>query len=147
MADLTFRRGKLSNGVVDDLLHLWAANNPEKRPPFANSKDLDNTIDAIKEGSAPWQSFTVGYHGEVPDDDPPGWMSEEFVVWHRDPRTVIHNMLANPEFAKDFAYSPYRQFDGDSRRWSHFMSGNWAWRQAVRSCFNKFEYSKTDIMY
>lgn len=43
-------------------------------------------------------------------------------------------MLANPDYAKEFDYRPYREFstDDDERQWKDFMSGDWAWDQAVR---------------
>ena len=41
-------------------------------------------------------------------------------------------MLANPTFAEDFDYTPMCIFDiNGSRRYEHFMSGDWAWKQAV----------------
>jgi hypothetical protein len=41
-------------------------------------------------------------------------------------------MLANPTFVEDFDYTPMRMFDiNGSRRYEHFMSGDWAWKQAV----------------
>jgi hypothetical protein len=43
----------------------------------------------------------------------------------------MRDLLGNPEFADRFAYTPYQQFENDERRWTDFMSGNWAWRQAV----------------
>lgn len=131
LADLLFRRDEMSNGVLNDLLRLWAADKPDGHPPFADHKDMHQTIDAIEDGDAPWTSFKVSYSGPVPEEGAPGWMTEEYVVCHRDPRQVIHNLLANPEFHSGFSYAPYRQFENDERRWTDFMSGNWAWRQAA----------------
>ena len=61
-------------------------------------------------------------------------MTEEHTIWTRDPRTLARMMLENPAFKDDFHTSPYREYDATlSRRYSHLMSANWAWRQAVRS--------------
>ncbi len=58
-------------------------------------------------------------------------------------------MLASPTFADDFDYTPMRIFDiNGSRRYEHFMSGDWAWNQAVRFlslCSN--EYILLTIIY
>jgi hypothetical protein len=41
-------------------------------------------------------------------------------------------MLQNPDFANSFDYAPYRQYDAKgSHHYLHFMSGDWAWNQAV----------------
>ncbi|KIM67665.1 hypothetical protein SCLCIDRAFT_20711 [Scleroderma citrinum Foug A] len=41
-------------------------------------------------------------------------------------------MLANPDFADDMDYQPFREYDTktSTRHWQDFMSGDWAWRQA-----------------
>ena len=45
-------------------------------------------------------------------------------------------MLGNPDFAKDVDYSPLRQYDGKGiRQYENFMSGDWAWKQAVTLFF------------
>ena len=60
-------------------------------------------------------------------------MDRTYEVYFRDPRELFLNMLANPMFAEDFDYTPMQQFDiNGSRRYENFMSGDWAWKQAVR---------------
>ncbi|KAG2345489.1 hypothetical protein BDR05DRAFT_998119 [Suillus weaverae] len=41
-------------------------------------------------------------------------------------------MLANPDYATEMDYRPYREFstDNDECQWQDFMSGDWAWNQA-----------------
>jgi hypothetical protein len=126
-----YRRGQLSNALIDEFLDAWALNNPDKDPPFADHQDLYNVLDAIGVGDAPWKSFQVSYDGEKPTANAPGWMDEEFEVWHRDPQQVLKQLLENPELGEGFSYTPYRQFENHERRWTDFMSGNWSWRQAV----------------
>jgi hypothetical protein len=112
---------------------LWAAHSFSHAgtPPFANHDDLHDVIDGITEGNAPWHSFNVAYNGPFPENNVAGWMTEQYEVWHRDPRQVVHQLLSNPEFNGHFDYTPHRQFEDNQRRWSDFMSGNWAWKQAV----------------
>jgi hypothetical protein len=57
---------------------------------------------------------------------------------------VVHEMLSNPDFKKEFDYAPYREYRGGKQRWSDFMSGNWSWRQAV-SCLHLIRKSLTHL--
>jgi hypothetical protein len=121
-----FKQAKLSAGNVDELMGLWAADVSvsDREPPFVDHTHLYNTIDAIPVGGVPWQNFEVSYTGSQPDAN----------VYFRDPRWLFQNMLANPTFAEDFDYTPMRLFDiNGSQRYEHFMSGDWAWKQAA--CF------------
>lgn len=60
-------------------------------------------------------------------------MLEEYEVWYRDLRVVIRNQLANPDFKNEIDYAPVQEFGSNGeRRWKNFMSGNWAWSNAVR---------------
>jgi hypothetical protein len=44
-------------------------------------------------------------------------------------------MLANADYKDEMDYAPFREFlsEGDEQQWQDFMSGSWAWSQAV-SC-------------
>jgi hypothetical protein len=45
---------------------------------------------------------------------------------------VLHNQLGNRDYAHEMDFAPKDVRDQDSkRRYSDFISGNWAWRQAV----------------
>ncbi|KAG1816667.1 uncharacterized protein BJ212DRAFT_1446794 [Suillus subaureus] len=102
-------------------------------PPFADHKDLHNVIDAMQLGDVPWQCFSAQYTGEQPEVVPP-WMDEEFEVWYRDPCAMAHNILANPTYKDEIDYVPFCEYDAsdEMRQWKDFMSGDWAWQQAVR---------------
>jgi hypothetical protein len=102
-------------------------------PPFADHKDLYNVIDATQLGDVPWQSFSVQYTGECPEVVPP-WMNDEFEVWYRDPRAMAYNILANPTFKDEINYTPFHEYNASDNtcQWKDFMSGDWAWQQAVR---------------
>ena len=44
---------------------------------------------------------------------------------------LFKNMLENPEFADHFDYAPYRYDTKGDRVYEHFMSSDWAWKQAI----------------
>jgi hypothetical protein len=124
---------------INRLLDLWASTlqKHDDMPPFADCRDLYKTIDNTPVGDVKWQSFSATYTGTRPTVNAPPWMDQSFDVWYRDPREVIRNMLANPDYAQEFDYRPYREFstESDTRQWKDFMSGDWAWDQAVRTDF------------
>lgn len=121
---------------IDELMSLWAAtlNQHNDSPPFTNHVNMLKIIDSSTLGNVPWQSFMVSYQGQKPDREVPEWMNTEFVVWYRDPREVIKQMLNNPDFDGEFDYAAYREYGSDDqRKYKDFMSGDWAWRQSVCS--------------
>jgi hypothetical protein len=119
------------NQLLDIMVDLMDIHND--KPPFADHQDVYRTIDAIPIiGGAPWQSFTFTYDGPKPVDAPK-WMDAEYTVWYRDSHTLFLEMLKNTDFKNSFDYTPYRQYEEKgNRRYEHFMSGDWAWKQAVR---------------
>lgn len=120
-------------GQLNELLQIWCAtmcNGGD--PPFANADDLYRTIDATTIGNVPWQSFSVSYNGDMGPGEPPAWKTASYEVFFRDPHAVLRNQLSNPDFAHEMDFAPKRVTDRDGkRRYMDFMSGNWAWRQAV----------------
>ncbi|KAG2083637.1 hypothetical protein BD769DRAFT_1633119 [Suillus cothurnatus] len=133
-AKFLYKQNQMPAGQIDRLLDLWASTlaKHNDEPPFADHRDLYNVIDSSPFGDVPWQHFTVAYDGErLADEDRP-WMDDQYEVWFRDPREVVRNMLANPTYANEIDYRPYREYstEGDKRQWKDFMSGDWAWDQA-----------------
>jgi hypothetical protein len=56
-------------------------------------------------------------------------------VWFRDPRSLVRNLLSNPGFDKEFDYAPFQEYDHKgNHQFQDFMSGDWAWKQAVSDC-------------
>jgi hypothetical protein len=128
----------MSAGDIDDLCELWAASKSKCRcangnaPPFIHHRDVYKTIDQIDTCDVAWSSFTVTYQGPCRTDEPPSWMVKEYDVWYRNPHEVIKNMLANTGFNGEMDSTPYRVYGTDGgREYQHFMSGDWAWDQAV----------------
>ena len=97
---------------------------------FTTHKDLYQTIDVTKLGDAMWNHFNLNFQGEK-DNPPLLWQTEEFTVWFRDPQTILHNLLSNPDFKNGFDYTPFQEHNKDNHQYENFMSGNWCWRQAV----------------
>lgn len=124
-----------TNLNINRLLDLWAAHVLRfgEKPPFVNQQDLYATIDSTPFAGALWQAFKCKYTGPRPNVDVPPWMDEEYEVCFCDARDAVRIILANPSFGHEFDVAPYREYcaNGD-RRYSQVMSGNWAWRQAVR---------------
>jgi Plavaka transposase len=138
LADFIFRRNQMSAGDINFILGLWAASLAvhNDKPPFSNAKDLYNTIDSTPLGDVPWQTFSLQHNGTKPTSDVPSWMQAEYDVWFRDPKALVQNMLSNPDFKSDFDYAPFQEYTADgTHRFRDFMSGNWAWQQAVSSHF------------
>jgi Plavaka transposase len=134
VADFLYRRNQMSAGDINFVLNLWAASLAihNDTPPFSTTADMHNTIDATPLGDVPWESFTLQYNGAEPAGDIPSWMKAEYDVWFRDPRTLVHNLLSNPDFKSDFDYAPFQEHAADGgHRFQDFMSGNWALSQAV----------------
>ncbi|OBZ74375.1 hypothetical protein A0H81_05452, partial [Grifola frondosa] len=132
VASLLYARQQASGGHVDELMDLWLATllKHNDHAPFTNHKDLHDTIDSTHLGDVKWESFEMKYSGEMPEHNIPQWMTAGYDVWFRDPRTVIRNMLANPDFDGHIDYGPFREFMDGERRLKDFMSGDWAWKQA-----------------
>lgn len=129
----------MSASQIDAILHLWSVSlaGSGTLPPFQNHKEMYKTIDRTLHGDIPWSSFSLRYDGEKPPDDVPSWMDATYEICYRDPRAVVHEILAHPKFKDDMDYKPYRKYNRKSmkRQWQDFMSGDWAWSQAVRFFF------------
>lgn len=137
MAEFLYSGEEMSAGKIDKLMGLWAARDGSS--PFVNHRDLYAIIDAIPYGEAPWKSATIMYNSgldeledQLEDLLRPAWMEAEYVVNYRDPLTVVEKLIENPDFTTEFDYSPYHEYFDSKHRFRHFMSGDWAWRQAVR---------------
>ena len=120
----------MSHAQIDELMQIWGARTTLEggTTPFANSKDLHDSIDAIEEGDAPWYSFRVGYDGDCPPGQVPSWMNNSYQVFYRDPQQVVRTLLSNHKFDADFDYVPYREYEDGEQKWGNFMSGNFCWK-------------------
>jgi hypothetical protein len=137
LADYLFTKNQTPAHSIDQLLNIWAASLVQagsKCTVFSDHRDLYKKIDNTPLGDVKWQSFSVKYTGAIPDEGALPWMEDSHDVWFRDPREVVRNMLANPDFATEMNLQPYREFatENHERQWKDFMSGDWSWAHAVR---------------
>jgi hypothetical protein len=141
VADFLFRRNQMSAGNINFLLSLWAASLAihGDEPPFSKTMDMYNTIDSTPLGDIAWESFSLQYNGTRPAENVPSWMEAEYDVWFRDPRSLVHNLLSNPDFKSNFDYAPFQEYTTDGvHRFQDFMSAIWAWIQAVSLCYGPY---------
>ncbi|KAG1889010.1 uncharacterized protein F5891DRAFT_1131907 [Suillus fuscotomentosus] len=133
-ADFFYTQNPMPARKIDAHLALWASTllKHGDAPPFADHQDLYATIDAIPLGEVKWECFSCSYTGEKPEGSYLPWMDSTFDVWYRDPHQVVRNMLANPDFAHEMDFRPYREYStsGEERHYRDFMSADWAWDQA-----------------
>ena len=121
-----------------NILHdLWASTllKHNESPPFANHMELYNTIDSMPLGDVAWQSFSLRYNGdEVPEGTNPQWMTSEYDVWFHDLHIIIKNMISNPDYNHHANVTPVWIFNSNGIQvYQNFMSGDWAWEEAVSS--------------
>jgi len=141
----------MSAPKIDALLDLWASSlyPHQAQPPFSNHRHLYQTIDATTAGDVKWQGFSAGYTGEIPTVNPPPWMLKKYNVWFRDPRQVARQILSNPSFSNEIDLKPFEEYstEDQTRQYKDFMSGEWAWEQAVRHLFVVSHIGLTDSGY
>ena len=130
LAEFLYVKAEMSAGKIDQLLNLLASLY-DTQPPFMSHRELYSTIDAIKQGEIPWNSFSITYGGVRPQQNPPAWMNESYEVWFRSPLQVLEGQIANPEYENMMDFAPKRVYHKGKRQYSDLMSGNWAWDQAV----------------
>jgi Plavaka transposase len=144
----------MSGNKIDELMGILAAfqsaqydDDDDPSPPFANARDLYNVIDATELGDVAWQGFSITYDGEVPDDNPPNWMSTPYDVWYRDSLLVMESQIGNRDFGNEMDFAPKQVFSQTGmRQFCDLMSGDWAWEQAVRRLFGiAFGNSNGDV--
>ena len=133
VADLIYHKVQMSSRHVDELCQLWAATTGGD-PPFASKEDLYDTIDATTTGNIPpWQCVSITMDVDANQDEPIApWKTAAYEIYYRDPKAMLHSQLVNPDFKTELDVSPKWVFDQDNKRiFKDFMSGNWAWQQAV----------------
>lgn len=144
MAELLYKRSQMSKTEINDLMQILARKlteqyDPDAEPPFNNAEHLYATIDAITYGDVPWESFKLSYNGEITEENDAPWKHKSYDIWYRNPVKVLEQQLLNRDFAEEMDFAPkILSDDNGTRRYEDFMSGRWAWRQAVRWFFAYF---------
>jgi Plavaka transposase len=137
-ADYHFTELQSSEAQISRALDHWLASTivaggDANNIPWKTAEEMYTTIDAIKEGPAPWKIVKFQYTGPLPPGTPPRWMLETWELCFRDPRIVLLNQIALPDIQDHFNYVPYMQFNEKKDRvFSNLLSGSWAWDEAVR---------------
>ena len=134
LAEFMYADAELSQRKIGKLLELWAATliPHGDSPPIANYRDLHHQIDAIGLGNVSWEHASIKYNGPPSETvRPPEWKTAEYDVWFRNPRNMIKNIFANPDFEGQVDYAAYQEFSDGHRQYGDVMSGDWAWRQSV----------------
>ncbi|EAU93525.2 hypothetical protein CC1G_02755 [Coprinopsis cinerea okayama7 len=134
LTDFLYRRVEMSQANINTLLEMWALSLMQhgSTGPFDSYQHIYDTIDMINDGNAPWKCFKANVNEDL-GDDAPAWKNQEYEVWYRDPDTVLTNLLDNPDFDGEFDTAAYVEFDEKGqRRWSDFMSANFAWKQSEK---------------
>ncbi|EGN94008.1 hypothetical protein SERLA73DRAFT_78385 [Serpula lacrymans var. lacrymans S7.3] len=150
-AEVLYKKIQMSAGDIDALLDLWRASFikcglVDQNTRFANKDDLYWMVDSTSAGDVPWESFLLSYNGEIPKENAPGWMRQEFDVWFKNPRTIIQNMLSNQVFSGKTNFVPYQKFnDKGEQEYKDFMSGKWAWKQADKISTDPTTYSSSFV--
>ena len=129
----------MSAGNINTILSFWRTSlaTHGEEPPFLNTNHMYKIINSTPLGDLAWESFSLQYSGpQPPGDNIPLWMNVMHNVWFQNPHALVHNMLSNPEFDSGFHYAPFQKHNVHGvHHFSDFMSTNWAWNQAVSSCY------------
>ncbi|KAE9393610.1 hypothetical protein BT96DRAFT_959029 [Gymnopus androsaceus JB14] len=134
LAEFLYQKVEMSGGNINILSELIAQLlGPERGidNPWGNHEELYSLINEICQGDVSWESFTVKYNGELPEDQSsvPAWKLQGYEVWFRDPLKVLKQMLVNSSFKAEFDVTPKRLFNNGKQLYRDLMTGNWAWFQ------------------
>ncbi|KLO04652.1 hypothetical protein SCHPADRAFT_917901 [Schizopora paradoxa] len=132
--ELLYLRNEMPQNQINKLMELWHATllqaGSDAGPPFGNCREMHTSIDDITYGDAPWSSFRVKYSGDIPNNAPK-WMTDSYEVCVRDVNVVVANLLKNTDFAGDFDYAAYQEYNSEgTRRYCNYMSGDLAWKHS-----------------
>ena len=116
------------NVNLDLLKAAVTKGNGDLKFPWLSAKKMYKTIDQIQvqAGLAPFHSYHFQYRGPMLPS-PPKWMTQTYELYAHDPRLVLQQQLATPEFADQFTPVPYHRFkENGDQIFSNLMSGDWA---------------------
>jgi hypothetical protein len=131
-----------SAGDIDTLFKQWRERSMFKTgvdiTPFEDHQHMFDTIDSIPYGDSTWSEFTTQYDGPV-EDGVEEWKQATHTFHSRNILDVVCQVCGNSSFDGHFDYVAYKKYEKNTRtgRWErkfrNVMSGQWAWRQSVRS--------------
>ena len=105
---------------LDKLFNIWEASLApfDTTPPFTSLTDMYETNDSTLYGDVHWESLVICYNVDKDpssNEVPPAWKMVQYEGWFHDPWKLIHNIIANCSFNKEFNYAPYQEFDTDGK--------------------------------
>ncbi len=145
-----FEKTLASKETINELLQILRARDileghEDTEPIYASADDMHDTIDDYPGGATEWITLCVRWMGPVTANSP-DWKRKPFYVHTRNPLEVMEHLAANPDFNGAWHNRPFRQYNQDGTRvWSDAMSGEWAWKQAVRS--TELVHASPDELY
>ncbi|KAF5365298.1 hypothetical protein D9758_005472 [Tetrapyrgos nigripes] len=81
LGEFLYQKVEMSGGDIDTLAGILSGLlGPDRDLPFTSHEELYATIDDIKQGDVPWESFSVRYNGDLPDDisTVPAWKTQSY---------------------------------------------------------------------
>ncbi|KAI9457357.1 hypothetical protein HD554DRAFT_2030081 [Boletus coccyginus] len=93
----------MSTGKIDTLMDIWSMMYNGHDPPFRSHDALYKSIDTIPYGDCPWQSFSMRYLGQLPENSP-SWMMANYDVWYHDLLRILEQQIGNLEFVGEIDY-------------------------------------------
>ncbi|KAF8131961.1 hypothetical protein EV363DRAFT_1398349 [Boletus edulis] len=112
------------------------------QPSYRSNYKFLKMIDELPTGPE-WSCRLIQVHGDVgpvendgfenppaPDDE-----SEELELWMRDPVACIQELIGNPAFEGNLAYTPEKVYvdqEGRTRRYDEMWTGDWWWKTQER---------------
>jgi hypothetical protein len=102
-------------------------------PVFKSVEELHSAIDDSSYGGAAWRELDFQYDGHV-DEHSASWKKETYVSHARNTFQAVKAMVASSEFHGKWDTTPIKEYTSEHKRlYSNFMSGRWAWCEAVSS--------------
>ncbi|KAG1873944.1 hypothetical protein F4604DRAFT_1582388 [Suillus subluteus] len=103
------------------------------KPSFHNNRSFLQRIDKLPHGLG-WSCKKVTVHGNREDEDR-AFLEEEVELWSRDPVECVKELIGNPAFKVDMAYSPakaYSDHAGQHRVIDEMWTADWWGEKQVR---------------
>ena len=136
LAHFLLKEAQMSFGNIDKLMSIWREISTDGSSPYKDHKDILSTVDSCQSNFVPWQTAYFNYPNEK-EEGCSSWKNATYTVHYQDPCLLVKQILANPELKDCIDWSPYKEYKRENRLYSNFMSGEWAWKEAVCP-FSKF---------
>ncbi|KAF8449495.1 hypothetical protein L210DRAFT_3609699 [Boletus edulis BED1] len=125
---------------MEDFLKLPITHN-RTQPSYHSKYLFMKAIDQLPTGPE-WSCELIRVHGNAVLDEPMGNVeadgeddAEELELWLRDPVACVRELISNPTFKDDIAYTPekvYADPQGQTRWYDEMWTGDWWWETQRR---------------